>query len=74
MSINNHCRYILKPPVLRNALATPFTIFERHKLENVVPSKITLKVSYLSALLGLLMTNLTLSKPETLCTLSIGGQ
>ena len=37
--------FILKPAVLRNALVTPFSIFEGDKLENVVPSKITLKVS-----------------------------
>ena len=56
--------------MLRNALATPFNLFERQKLENVVPSKITLKVSYLSAMVGLLMTNFKLY--ETLFTLSMG--
>ena len=38
------CRYLLKPSVLCNALTKPFNIFQK-QFENIVPMKITVKVS-----------------------------
>ncbi|XP_065895579.1 1-phosphatidylinositol 4,5-bisphosphate phosphodiesterase beta-4-like isoform X2 [Dysidea avara] len=41
---NLGCGYLLKPSVLRSALAKPFNIFEQQRFENIVPLKIRVKV------------------------------